>query len=100
MLPSREWELSGQVLQTADPKLALYLPAAHREQLPPSGPVEPAMQVQFVIILLPLPEKLSTGHGSQGASKISAGLVEYFPDAHNIQDEEPFTAFQVPATHA
>jgi len=58
------------------------------------------MQVQFVIILLPLPEKLSEGHGSHVASKISAGPLEYFPDVHNVQDDEPFKAFQVPATHA
>jgi len=42
-----------QSLQAADPVNALYLPAAHAVHVPPSGPVDPALQVHAVKEVLP-----------------------------------------------
>ena len=39
-------------VHTASPGFGLYLPATHCVQEPPSGPVQPTLHVQFVIILL------------------------------------------------
>ncbi len=72
-LPSGELEFDGQVRhvelaeaptaveyfpvpqfeQVAVPLNALYFPATHAEHVPPSGPAEPALQVQFVKEVLP-----------------------------------------------
>ncbi len=72
-LPSGELEFDGQALhvefaeaptaveyfpvpqfeQVAVPLKALYLPASHAEHVPPSGPENPALQVQFVKEVLP-----------------------------------------------
>ena len=43
------WQ-SSHVLYPAN---SLYFPATHSEHVPPSGPVEPALQVQAVSIELP-----------------------------------------------
>ena len=37
----------------SDPANPLYFPATHSEHVPPSGPVEPALQVQAVSMGLP-----------------------------------------------
>ena len=53
MLPTGEVEFVGQSLHKADPADALYLPATHAAHGPPSGPVDPALQMQFVRTELP-----------------------------------------------
>ena len=40
-------------VQGLDPLTGLYLPASHATHVPPSGPVKPTSQVQFVIVVLP-----------------------------------------------
>jgi hypothetical protein len=72
-LPADELEFNGQALHvelaeaptaveyvpvpqsvhTADPVNALYFPATHAVHVPPSGPKNPALQVQFVKEVLP-----------------------------------------------
>ena len=37
---------AGQAMHSAEPVRLLYLPAAHRAQVPPLGPDEPALHVQ------------------------------------------------------
>ena len=39
--------------QATEPFTSLYVPAAHGEHEPPSGPVYPKLQLQFVMALLP-----------------------------------------------
>ena len=41
LLPSGELELLGQLTHSAEPYIALYVPASHLEHGPPLGPVEP-----------------------------------------------------------
>ena len=48
-----EYVPAAQSLQTAEPVDALYLPASHAAHVPPSGPENPALQVQFVKEVLP-----------------------------------------------
>ena len=45
---SREYFPKPQSVQLALPVLVLYLPAAHGEQTPPSGPVYPASQTATI----------------------------------------------------
>ena len=72
-LPAGELEFDGQALQfelaeaptaveyvpvpqsvhAADPVNVLYFPAAHAMHVPPAGPENPALQVQFVKEVLP-----------------------------------------------
>ena len=52
-LPAGELEFDGQSLHKADPADALYFPATHAVQIPPSGPVDPVLQVQFFKAALP-----------------------------------------------
>jgi hypothetical protein len=48
-----EYVPAAQTLQTAEPVDALYLPASHAVHVPPSGPENPALQVQLVKEVLP-----------------------------------------------
>ena len=48
-----EYVPAAQSLQTAEPVDALYLPATHAVHVPPSGPENPALQVQLVKEVLP-----------------------------------------------
>mgnify|MGYP007083791800 CR=1 FL=1 len=51
-----------QLLHAADPNTILYFPATHEVHGPPSGPVEPALQVQSVETKLPVRELEFAGH--------------------------------------
>ena len=44
---------AGQAMHSAEPVWLLYLPAAHRAQVPPLGPDEPALHVQSSAESLP-----------------------------------------------
>ena len=48
-----EYVPAPQSVHRPDPANALYFPAPHAEQLPPAGPENPALQVQFVKEVLP-----------------------------------------------
>jgi hypothetical protein len=64
---------SGSALpsvQAADPVDTLYLPATHAVQLPPSGPVDPALQVQLVKAALPAGELELVGQAVHDASVV------------------------------
>jgi hypothetical protein len=50
-----------QSVHTAAPVDVLYFPATHAVQVPPSDPVEPALQVQFVKAGLPADEMEADG---------------------------------------
>ena len=47
---SVEYVPSGHSEQASDPFVALYLPASHAAQVPPSGPVYPALHLQSVTL--------------------------------------------------
>jgi hypothetical protein len=57
VLCSGELEFAGQLLQLSAPITFLYLPSPHGAHVvPPSGPDQPALQVQFVMLMLAIGE--------------------------------------------
>jgi hypothetical protein len=68
----------GHSLQASDPRAdsGLYFPATHSAQVPPSGPDEPALQVQLVTAELPAGDVASVGHALHERADDS---LEYLP---------------------
>ena len=88
------------VLQASVPVLALYLPAGQLEQVPPSGPVKPALHVHDEAAVLPAVEWLSDGHAVQVDSDVALAAAEYLPAVHVLQASVPVLALYLPAGHA
>jgi len=65
VLCTGELESAGQLLQFASPAEILYLPATHAVHVPPSGPDQPALQVQSVVLLLAIGECEFVGQALQ-----------------------------------
>ena len=59
------------------PALVLYFPATQPEHTPPSGPVNPALQVQSVTITLPDGELELSGHTEHVAEVLAPVTAEY-----------------------
>jgi len=99
----------------------LYLPATHAVHVPPSGPDEPALQMQLVKAALPAGELESAGqamhveidvalttseyvHALQSMQSDSASLPSvstYFPGGQSRHgDDDPLTNEYLPAAHA
>jgi len=55
-------EFDGQVSHVAAPGFGLKVPAPHDVHVPPSGPVDPLLQVQAVETELPNEESAFVGH--------------------------------------
>ena len=72
-------------MHSVEPVWLLYLPAAHRAQVPPLGPDEPALHVQSSA------ESLADGEfAREGQSEhVEAELAEYFPAPHSMQSASP-----------
>ena len=70
-----------QSTHAVDPASALYLPATHNEHEPPSGPEEPALQVQAVAMRLPTGELEFDGQVSHVAAP---GLGLKVPAPHDV----------------
>ena len=69
--PAADCEFSGQTVQLADPVTLLYVFASQIVQLPPSGPVNPLLQMQFVRALEPLGDCEFSGQASQLAEPVT-----------------------------
>jgi len=80
VLLAGELEFAGQLLQLSAPDTFLYLPAPHTVHVCPSAPDQPALQVQFVMLMLALGESEFVGH--------------------SLQLPAPAASFHFPATHA
>ena len=100
VLPAGEVEFVGQSLHKADPADVLYLPATHAVQLPPSGPVDPALQVQLVKAALPAGELEFDGQAVHVELPEAPAAVEYVPAPQSVQTADPVDALYLPATHA
>ena len=77
-----EYVPAAQTLQTAEPVDALYLPASHAVHVPPSGPENPALQVQLVKEVLPtgaleVPAVKSTPRTMRSAIAEVASVLRY-----------------------
>ena len=73
---------AGQAMHSAEPVWLLYLPAAHRAQVPPLGPDEPALHVQSSAELLPDGEFAREG---QLEHAVVPSCDAYFPAPHSMQ---------------
>ena len=89
-----------QSVHAALPVASLYLPAAHGEHTPPSGPVEPVLQVQAVAAELGLGELELPGHATQADSTVAPVVAKYFPAAQSVHTAEPVVLLYFPLAHA
>ena len=84
--------------QTSGPAAALYFPAAHSEQAPPSGPEEPALHVQSVKAQLPVCEFEFLGQAKHVETAVAPTAVEYLPCSQRIHASDPAADLYLPAT--
>jgi hypothetical protein len=66
-------------MQAPSPAALLYSPAPHAVHAPPSAPVQPALQVQFVILMLAIGESELAGQPWHSNSPIADTALLYFP---------------------
>ena len=84
--------------QTSGPAAALYFPASHSEQAPPSGPEEPALHVQSVKAQLPVCEFEFLGQAKHVETAVAPTAVEYLPCSQRIHASDPAADLYLPAT--
>ena len=83
--------------QTSGPAAALYFPASHSEQDPPSGPEEPALQVQSVKAPLPICEYAFLGQAKHVETAVAPTAVEYLPCSQKMHASGPDASLYFPA---
>jgi hypothetical protein len=93
-----EYVPAPQSMHRADPVDVLYVPAVHAVHSPPSGPEEPALQVQLVKAELPPGELEFVGQVTHVDIAVTA--VEYVPAPQSVQLADPVDSLFFPATHA
>jgi hypothetical protein len=86
-----------QVEQAADPANTLYVPATHAAHEPPSGPVDPTLQVQLVTAELRAGELEFDGQLLH--VELPEAAVEYVPAAQSEQAADPVNVLFFPTTH-
>jgi len=107
---------AAQSVQFAGPEALLNCPVVHAAQVPPSGPVKPALHVQLVMVMLSSGEFEFDGHVSQAAalaalyvaapqpeqvdSETAATDAEYFPATQSVQFAGPEALLNCPVVHA
>ena len=89
MLPNNEFAFAVQFVHAALPFATLYLPATQATHGPPSGPVNPASHMQFVIDPLPAGAAAFTGHILQ--SGLPSG--DHWRVEHGKQLSNPFDPY-------
>ncbi len=82
MLSGGELEFAGQMLQLSAPDTLLYLPAPHAVHVSPSAPDQPALHVQFVMLMLALGEPEFVGQSLQLPAPAASF---HFPMTHAVQ---------------
>ena len=81
------------------PLLVLYLPVIHPVQTPPSGPENPALQVQATRTELELGEFEFVGQPKHTDAALALAVVEYVATPQSVQRAFPLTVLYLPATH-
>ena len=71
MEPLGDCEFAGQTVQLADPVTLLYVFASQIVQLPPSGPVNPSLQMQVLNAMEPLGDCELAGQAVQLADPVT-----------------------------
>ena len=80
--------------------VVLYFPASHAKHVPPSGPVNPILQTQFVGDVDAAEECVSEGHATQALSDTAPVVPRYLPAPQTVHVEEveaPVAAEYLPA---
>ena len=99
-LPADELEFVGQALHKADPVDVLYVPATQAVHVSPTGPVDPALQVQFAKAALPAGDFDFDGQTRHVEFVEAPTAVEYAPASQSEQAAVPVNTLYFPATHA
>jgi len=94
-----EYCAAKQLLHGALPLCVLYLPATQAAHSPPSGPVNPALQVQSVCSLLATGALEFNGHATH-TSDMAAISVEYLATAQFVHRKSPRWGLYFPASHS
>ena len=94
-----EYVFTPQSVHAAFPLLVLYFPAPHDVQLPPLGPVNPALQIQEPINALPLGEFEFEGQFWHVDAVFEPTVPEYLPDPQSVHAALPLVSLYFPATH-
>ena len=89
-----------QSVHAADPVVTLYFPATQAVHGPPSDPVDPALQVQFVKAALPAGDFDFDGQTRHVEFAEDPTAVEYVPASQSVQVAVPVNTLYFPATHA
>ena len=96
MIATGESEFVGQASQLLDPAALFHFPATHAVHAPPSGPDQPALQVQSAKSVLCAGEVEPTGHSKQVDEPV---VFEYVPLSQTLQTAFPLTSLYLPVTH-
>jgi len=78
----------------------LNVPASQARHGPPSGPVNPRLQVQFDLTTLPFPENEAEGQFMQPKALVWPVAFEYVPSAQALHPDGPLISLYVPALQA
>jgi hypothetical protein len=84
-----EYVPGTQSVHNALPVPILYLPVAHGAHTTPSGPVDPALQVQAAGAKLAIGELEFGGHATQVAAVVAAVVAEYVSAEQAVHAAEP-----------
>jgi len=76
-------------VHTELPLVVLYLPATQAVQTPPSGPVNPVLQVQAAMTELDAAELEFAGHDTQTAEAVAPTATEYEPTPQSVHATLP-----------
>lgn len=95
-----EYVLTSQSIHEELPVTVLYLPAIHAEHVPPSAPVNPALQTQLVERTLALGDCESVGQARHVLAVVAATVSEYVFAGHAVHPSEPAASLYLPSTHA
>jgi hypothetical protein len=97
-----EWESeyfpAPQSMQEAEPTISLYFPVAHCEQLPPSDPLDPALQRQLFIEMLPAGAFEPVGQAKHVLEAACPVAEEYLPAPQSVHAASPVPDLYLPAT--
>ncbi len=78
------------------PLVVLYLPATHPEHIPPSGPVNPALQVQAAMTELDSAELEFAGHDTQTVEAVAPTATKYEPTPQSVHATLPLVVLYFP----
>jgi len=95
-----EYVPAAQAVHAAGPGLALNVPLAHAEHVPPSSPLHPALHLQSIGLLLPSSEFESDGHRWQVAAEIAPTTLENWASEQLVQAASPGSGLYLPAMHS